>query len=256
MGGDADCSCSRGSEEIFVVQGLDKVSERLCGGVPIDDDDAPATDDDGAGRASGGCAESRGVTPADRAAAANVVGRKVVAYIVGMATHPETLAVLSNEELSAAVARLVALERESTADLIAALAEFDARRAYLPEGFPSLFAYCTGHLHLSEHAAYHRIEAARAARRFPVILTMLEEGVLTLTAIALLRPHLTSENHVELLSSARHQTKRAVEELVARLHSKPDVRASVRRLPNPHTPEASPGAAPSGSAGKQTAAVA
>jgi hypothetical protein len=33
-----------------------------------------------------------------------------------------------------------------------------------------MFTYCTQILHLAEHAAYNRIEAARAARRFPLIL--------------------------------------------------------------------------------------
>jgi hypothetical protein len=44
----------------------------------------------------------------------------------------------------------------------------------------------------SEHAAYGRIEAARAARRFPVLLDLLAEGSLHLTAIGLLAPHLTA----------------------------------------------------------------
>jgi hypothetical protein len=61
---------------------------------------------------------------------------------------------------------------------------------------------------LSEHAAYHRIEAARAARQFPILLKLLSEGALTLTAIALLRPCLTSDNHQELLAAARHRTRR------------------------------------------------
>ena len=55
--------------------------------------------------------------------------------------------------------------------------ELDTRRLYLAEGCAGrLFAYCTQVLHLSEHAAYHRIQAARAARRFPVILERLAEG--------------------------------------------------------------------------------
>jgi hypothetical protein len=43
-------------------------------------------------------------------------------------------------------------------------------------------------LHLSEHAAYGRIEAARAARRFPEILTRLVEERLTLTAVCVVAP--------------------------------------------------------------------
>ena len=48
--------------------------------------------------------------------------------------------------------RLAAEERKATAQLIAALAELDARRLYLGEGCSSLFTYCTTVLHLSEHA--------------------------------------------------------------------------------------------------------
>jgi hypothetical protein len=89
------------------------------------------------------------------------------------------------------------------------LAELDARRLYLGEGCSSLFSYCTQVLHLSEHAAYHRIEAARAARQFPVVLVA--EGALTLTNVALLRAHLTADNHQQLLAAARQKTKRVVE---------------------------------------------
>src|SRR3989337_439131 len=83
---------------------------------------------------------------------------------------------LSDEALVARVKTLAAREREATAVLIAHLAELDARRLYLAEGCSSLFTYCVQVLHLSEHAAYGRIEAARAARRFPVILEGLEGG--------------------------------------------------------------------------------
>ncbi len=107
------------------------------------------------------------------------------------------VAQLSNTELLARVKRLAEHEREATASLIAHLAELDARRVYLAEGCSSLFTYCTQVLHLSEHAAYGRIEAARAVRRFPIILERLGEGSITLTTVGLLAAHLTSENHVE-----------------------------------------------------------
>jgi len=47
---------------------------------------------------------------------------------------------------------------------------------------------------LSEHAAYNRIEAARAVMRFPTLLHYFEDGSITLTAIRLLAPCLTTEN--------------------------------------------------------------
>jgi hypothetical protein len=105
--------------------------------------------------------------------------------------------------------------KHATVELLRLLAELDARRLYLGEGCSSLFSYCTQVLHLSEHAAYHRIEAARAARQFPVVLELLAEGALTLTNLALLRPHLTADNHRTLLAHARHKTKRDVEHQVA-----------------------------------------
>jgi hypothetical protein len=74
---------------------------------------------------------------------------------------------LSDAELLNEVKQLMARERQATARLIGALGELDARRLYLGEGCSSLFTYCTQVLHLSEHAAYLRIEAARAVRKWP-----------------------------------------------------------------------------------------
>jgi hypothetical protein len=89
-------------------------------------------------------------------------------------------------------------------------------------------------LYLSEHAAYGRIEAARCAR-CPQILDLLAEGAVTLTTIGLLAPHLTSDNADELLTAARHKSKREVEHLVAARSPLPPVRSSVRKLPRPLT---------------------
>ena len=75
---------------------------------------------------------------------------------------------LTDKDLLETIARVTRDERLMTADVLALLGELDARRLYLGEGCSSLFTYCTRVLHLSEHAAYHRIEAARAARRFPI----------------------------------------------------------------------------------------
>src|SRR5437773_5493172 len=66
---------------------------------------------------------------------------------------------------------LLAEERISMAAVLAYLAEVDARRLYLPAGFPSMYAYCVGELHLCEQAAMKHIRAARTAPRFPVIFS-------------------------------------------------------------------------------------
>ena len=158
---------------------------------------------------------------------------------------------LPDDELVAEVMRLAGCERHATARLIAALAELDARRLYLGQGCSSMFTYCTQVLHLAEHAAYNRIETARAARRFPVMLTLLADGSVHLSAVRLLAPHLTLDNHTDVLREASHKSKREVEQIVARLQPQPDVVASVRKLPatrptpaalQPRAPQSEPSA--------------
>ena len=105
------------------------------------------------------------------------------------------LAPLSDDELLTEAKRLVANERVATAALLTSLMEIDARRLYLREGCSSLFTYCTQVLHLAEGAAYNRIEAARVAHRFPVVLEALRDGAVTLTSIRLLAPHFSDGNH-------------------------------------------------------------
>ena len=134
-------------------------------------------------------------------------GRKSACYN-GIMTALPLLDTLSDDQLIAETKRLVAHEREATAALLRALMELDARRLYLREGCASLFTYCTQVLHLAEGAAYNRIEAARAARRYPTVLAELADGSLTLTSIRLLAPHFTEDNHRELLAAARHKSKR------------------------------------------------
>lgn len=124
-------------------------------------------------------------------------------------------------------------ERRATAHLIALLMEVDSRKLYAGQGYSSLFSFCVQMLHLSEHAAYLRIEAARSARRYPKILDRLADGSLHLTAVSLLGLHLTAANHLEVLDSARHKSKRDIEQLVARLRPQPDVPAVIRKLPAP-----------------------
>jgi 5-methylcytosine-specific restriction endonuclease McrA len=145
---------------------------------------------------------------------------------------------LSDDELIAETKRLVAAERVATAALLRSLMELDTRRLYLREGCSSLFTYCTQVLHLAEGAAYNRIEAARAARRFPIVLDALANGLITLTTIRLLAPHLTDGNHRELVAAAHHKSKHDVEWLIATINPRPAVPALIRAVPaRPPAPE-------------------
>ena len=115
--------------------------------------------------------------------------------------------------------------------MLAHLAEVDARRLYLPAGYLSMFSYCVSELHLSEDAAYKRIQAARAARQFPILFDAVAEGRLHLTAVGLLAPHLTPENVGELLNAVAHKTKAETEQLLAERFPRSETLALMHALP-------------------------
>jgi hypothetical protein len=140
---------------------------------------------------------------------------------------------LSNSALITRVRELAGEEQQITAGLVAHLAVLDERQLYLVEGCSSMFVYLTQVLHFSEHAAYGRIQAARAARRYPLILDLLAEGSVNLTTITLVAPDLTARTHHEVLEALRHKSRRQVEEFLARLRPNPSVRPLIRRLPTP-----------------------
>jgi len=155
-----------------------------------------------------------------------------------------TAARLSDRDLLARLDVLAGREREASVELVAHLAALDSRPAvYAAQGYGSLFSYCTQALRLSEDAACNRIEAARACRRFPVILDLLAAGAMTLTSVRLLGRHLTPENHQAVLAKASGQNRRQIEGLVAELAPQPDVPSTVRKLPT-FTAMPPPSAAP------------
>jgi len=124
----------------------------------------------------------------------------------------------SSDQLLAQLLALVHRGRKLEVDLIEHLAEVDARRLYLREGCPSMFAYCVEVLRFAEAVAYKRIAAMRAARRYPELLTTLQKGDLHLTAVSLLAPHLTAKNVTERLCGDFLIHLSAVPQLLVRAH--------------------------------------
>ena len=143
----------------------------------------------------------------------------------------KSFSTISDDELLRRLSELLQKSRRVESELVAHIGEVDARRLYAREAAPSMFAYCTEVLKLSEHEAYLRIAVARASRTHPVLLEMLAEGRLPLSVIARLAPHLTEANRDTVLARAEGKSKRQIEELVAELSPKPDVPATVRKLP-------------------------
>jgi hypothetical protein len=139
---------------------------------------------------------------------------------------------LSDEDLLARLELFAGKEREASAELVAHLAALDSRPSlFAAQGYGSLFTYCTQALRLSEDAACNRVTAARACRRFPVILDLLSSGSLSLTSVRILGKHLTVENHQTVLAKAMDKTRRELEALVAELAPRPDLPSTVRRVP-------------------------
>ena len=116
----------------------------------------------------------------------------------------------------------VARQRRNATLLLAYLAEFEARKLYLPAGYSSMFAFCVGELHLSEDATATRLQVARLATRFPTILDALAEGRLHLDAVVLLAPHLDEHTVDELLAAATHKSGDEILRLLAERFPGPD----------------------------------
>jgi hypothetical protein len=115
------------------------------------------------------------------------------------------LAVATGLSDGALLARMRALSEQSrrvTVELVAHLVEVARRGLHRGEGAGRLFGYVTQVLKFSDAAAWNRIQAARAVRRFPIVLDMLADGSVNLTSVRILVPHLTKENHLALLAEA------------------------------------------------------
>jgi hypothetical protein len=157
-----------------------------------------------------------------------------LAPVEGDRVNRFSLTHLSNEVLRRELSTAAANEHGATAELIAHIAEFDARKQFLPAAYGSMLTYCMGELGLSEEAAKKRIRVARAARCYPAILEALAGGRVHLSGLVLLAAHLTPETAGELLSASEHKSRDEIERLLAARFPKSEVTASV--VPTASTP--------------------
>src|SRR6266581_758574 len=101
---------------------------------------------------------------------------------------------LANQQVLLEYDAVETRENGETATALALLGKIEARKLYVPAGYPSMYTYCLGARHVSEDRASKRLRVARAAREFPVIYDAIAEGRLHLTALWLVAPHLTPAN--------------------------------------------------------------
>ncbi|MFT4571529.1 MAG: hypothetical protein ACI8TX_002708 [Hyphomicrobiaceae bacterium] len=142
-----------------------------------------------------------------------------------------TLSEFSEQKLLDHFARVIAQGRHNTVQLLVAISEVDERKLWAKHACSSMFAFCMQRYHMSEAMTAKRIWAARVARRFPVVLGMLQRGELHLTAVHLLSKHLTESNHREVLCRAKHKSAREIQQFIAEITPRPDVPSRVRALP-------------------------
>jgi hypothetical protein len=143
---------------------------------------------------------------------------------------PYGLDQIADDVLLTSLKRLTGTSNELTAQLLAHLAEVEARGIHRTMACASLYTYCVYELRMSEDEAQRRCRAARACRQFPELFAMLAEASIHLTGILLLAPHLTDDNQCELLARARFRSKREIEKLVAEVAPRGDAPARIEPL--------------------------
>ena len=141
------------------------------------------------------------------------------------------LTALSNDALVASLRAICCEGNRVLARMVMHLGEVEARGLHVKAACGSMFEYCVKRLGMSEGAAFRRIAAARLARRFPTLLPRIESGEIHLTALVLIRDLVTASNVDALASEVAGKSKREVQQIVARRAPKPDVPATIRKLP-------------------------
>ena len=145
--------------------------------------------------------------------------------------HAIVPADLDTKTLARRLFDLAGDERSVQVEFLLHLGEFDARRAYLDAGHPSLWTYCLSVLHLREGAAARRIAAMKVLRQFPRLGAPLRDGRLSMSTATLLGPLFTEESLDDLVARAAFETKAEVDHLVATLRPRTAPQDGIRKLP-------------------------
>lgn len=138
---------------------------------------------------------------------------------------------VSDHDLRAGLRESLGQAARTEATIVAYLSAIAERRLHLEDGFSSMFKYCQKRQGMSEGEAFLRLNAVKLARRFPVLFQKLANREIHLSALRLLRKHLTPQNHLQLIQEASGKTKMQVLELLARHFPRARIDPTVRKLP-------------------------
>src|SRR5262245_11292896 len=91
---------------------------------------------------------------------------------------------LSPQDRAIKMKHILRRERDSLAEFVIELAEFDLGKQYLEMGFRSLWDFCRRELGLSETQTHYRIAAARQLQKNPALADHIRGGRLCITTLA------------------------------------------------------------------------
>ena len=150
---------------------------------------------------------------------------------------------LSDKQLLGRLSTLCRVGRRLDVGVVLLLIEVEDRRLDLRSAYPSLHEFCRQELGMSEGTTSRRVEAARLVRRIPKLVDHLKRGTITLSALALLKNHITETNYEDLIAKVSGMTRKKIEVVIAEMAPRPDVAAKLRKLPA-RSPSTSSTAAP------------
>ena len=155
------------------------------------------------------------------------------------------LTTLSNTALLSTLDIAWTAGNRALAKMLTYLGEVERRGLYVEMACSSMWAFVERRFGLTGGSAHRRLTAAALVRRFPVILARVEQGDIHLESLCALKDVLTEANVDALMAATAKKTLREVQHIVACLAPKPDVSASIRKLPQKAPPMASAPSAPS-----------
>lgn len=140
------------------------------------------------------------------------------------------------EEQVAVIKRIrvtAARHAEVVAELVDLLGEARRIKAAEAHGYASLFAFCRDELGLTRDQAYRYLACADVAERQPQVVDALRAGRVNATGVATLAGYVkasTSSDGARVLQEAEGKTVDAIEQKLAELQPKPDVRLRLKPL--------------------------
>ena len=144
---------------------------------------------------------------------------------------------LSPTELLATLDSAWTAGNRALARMLAYLGEVERRGLHVDMACSSMFVFVERRFGLTGGSAFRRLTAARLVRRFPTIMPRIESGDIHLEALCALRDVLTVENVDDLMAQTAKRTLREVEGIVACLAPRPDVKGTIRKMPERNMPE-------------------